>query len=199
MTDVLVLDFGVGNLHSITKAIGRHGARVQAERELGPDADPDIIVLPGVGAFGAAATVLAPFRDRLRDALLGGVPCLGVCLGMHLLFDESDEGEGAGLGLIPGRVRRLRASRIPHMGWNSVDTGTDPLFRGIEGLTAYYANSYVASPASPECVLGWTEYEGDRFPAAVQSGRTWGVQFHPEKSGTAGLRLLDNFMELARS
>ena len=199
MSDVALLDSGVGNLHSLSKALVRHGARVRQVRNATAAAAADILVLPGVGAFGAAAAALGPHRQRLRDALDQGLPCLGICLGMQLLFERSEVGVGDGIGLIPGRVRRLRGTRVPHMGWNSVLEMNDDLFLGIDELIAYYANSYIVEPAAASHVIAWTEYHGARFPAAVRRGRVWGVQFHPEKSAGPGLRLLDNFMELARS
>jgi glutamine amidotransferase len=112
---------------------------------------------------------------------------------------SSEEGDGRGIGAFPGTVRRLHAPRVPHMGWNTVETTTDAIFAGVEDLVAYYANSYVAAPLDPGEVIGWTEYGRDRFPAAVRRWRTWGVQFHPEKSGAQGLRLIENFLtEAAR-
>jgi glutamine amidotransferase len=138
-------------------------------------------------------------RERVRDALAGGLPCLGICLGMQLFFDGSDEGEGEGIGFIPGRVRRLDAPVVPHMGWNDVQDAGDPLFAGLGGgLPAYYAHSYRCDPQDEGVVVGWTEYGGERIAAAVRRERTWGVQFHPEKSSRPGLRLLANFLEEAR-
>jgi glutamine amidotransferase len=154
----------------------------------------DAIVLPGVGNFGAAAARLAPARDSLRAALEDGTPCLGICLGMQLLFDASEEAGGRGIGAIPGHVRRLLAARVPHMGWNGVEAAGDPLFEDTGDLVAYYANSFVCEPEDPDTVIAWTEYDGERWPAAVRRGRTLGVQFHPEKSGAPGLRLLRNFL-----
>jgi len=150
-----------------------------------------------VGAFGAAAAALPPDRDRVRRALEDGLPCLGICLGMQLLFDESEESEGAGIGLVPGRVRRLPTPVVPQMGWNDVDTSADPLFRNVDGLVAYYANSYVCEPCRPADAIAWSQYQGIRFTAAVRRGRTWGAQFHPEKSSDAGRRLLSNWVALA--
>lgn len=196
---VAVLDYGVGNLHSLGKALERAGARVVAEREPAAALRAEALVLPGVGAFGAVAGRLASTAPALRDALAAGHPCLGVCLGMQLLFDDSEEGGGAGLGALRGRVRRLSAGRVPHMGWNRVAPAADPLFTGLDPLVAYYAHSFVVEPAEPEAVIAWTEYAGDRFPAAVRRGNTWGVQFHPEKSGAEGLRLIENFLAAVRS
>jgi len=193
---IALFDFGVGNLHSLTKALARNGASVDIVDDARSIDDADAIVLPGVGAFGAAAAALGPSRERVRHALLDGKPCLGICLGMQLLFERSEEGDGLGIGAIAGTVRRLRAARVPQMGWNTVKPMEDPIFHGLPHLVAYYANSYVVSPARETDIIAWSEYGADRFPAAVRAGSTWGVQFHPEKSGRDGLRLIANFMEL---
>jgi glutamine amidotransferase len=196
---IALFDYGTGNLHSLAKALAGGGNQVHIESDLAAVRQADALVLPGVGAFGAAATRVAPYVDGLRAALAAGLPCLGICIGMQLLFESSEEGAGAGIGFLPGRVRRLRVPRVPHMGWNAVETTMDPLFGDSSELIAYFANSYVAEPSEESCEIGWTEYAGDRFPSAVRKGRTWGVQFHPEKSADAGLALLRNFLvEAAR-
>src|SRR5262249_3348365 len=137
-----VFDYGAGNLHSICKALDRAGAAVTIESDPGAALATDLLVLPGVGAFGAAAARLAPARDAMGAALLGGLPCLGVCLGMQLLFERSEESDGAGLGIIAGRVRRLRSARVPQMGWNEIES-RDALFTGATLECAYFANGYV--------------------------------------------------------
>jgi glutamine amidotransferase len=196
---VALLDYGAGNLHSLAKALELGGAEVQATRDWDVALGADALVLPGVGGFSAAAEALPEDRERVRAALAGGLPCLGICLGMQLFFDASDEGAGAGIGFIPGRVRRLDAPVVPHMGWNDVEDAGDPLFAGLDGgLPAYYAHSYRCDPQDGSAVIGWTEYGGERIAAAVRRERTWGVQFHPEKSSRPGLRLLANFLEEAR-
>lgn len=194
-----VLDYGAGNLHSLVKALERGGAEVRIERDPLALLDGDGMVLPGVGAFGGAASRLAPAIPEIRSALEAGYPCLGVCLGMQLLFDGSEESAGSGLGVLPGQVRRLQARRVPHMGWNSVDVRRpDPMFSNGP-LVAYFANSFVADPEEPEDVIATAEYSGRELPAAVRRKRTWGVQFHPEKSGAPGLRLVASFVaEAAR-
>ncbi|NIP78803.1 MAG: imidazole glycerol phosphate synthase subunit HisH, partial [Gemmatimonadetes bacterium] len=176
---VLLFDYGTGNLHSLRKALELQGARVRVGTRL---RDEVALVLPGVGAFGAAAERLAPRAAAIRAAVADGLPVLGICLGMQLLFDASEEGAGDGLGLVPGTVRRLRARRVPHMGWNRVE-GTDPVLAGVRAERFYFANSYVAEPVEPGDVIGWTRHEDVRFPAAVRRGAVVGTQFHPEKSG----------------
>ena len=195
---VTIFDYGAGNLHSLAKAIERGAVEVRIETDPERAVETDALVLPGVGAFGAAADRLASGRDAMRNAIESGLPTLGICLGMQLLFDASDEGEGAGLGVIPGHVSRLRAERVPQIGWNTVDDARDPLFEAAPLPIAYYANSFVCRPEEPSSVIAWSEHESDRFPAAVRAGTAVGVQFHPEKSSTGGVRLLHAFLDEAR-
>ncbi|MBW3534531.1 MAG: imidazole glycerol phosphate synthase subunit HisH [Gemmatimonadetes bacterium] len=197
---VALFDYGAGNLHSLGKALERGGAAVRVTADWDEALAADALVLPGVGAFSAAVEALPSDPSRVREALEAGLPCLGICLGMQLLFESSEEGEGTGIGILAGSVRRLRARVVPQMGWNDVETAADPLFAGeAESLVAYYANSYVCEPLDGTSVIGWSDYDGHRFAAAVRVGATWGVQFHPEKSSAAGLRLVANFLEAARS
>jgi glutamine amidotransferase len=116
---------------------------------------------------------------------------------MQILFEDSEEGPGRGIGYFDGSVRRLRTRIVPQMGWNEVVSAEDPLFDGVESLVAYYANSYVCDPVDSSVVIARTDYEGDSFPAAVRRGSTWGVQFHPEKSSRLGVRVIRNFLSLA--
>ena len=196
--NVALFDYGAGNLHSLGKALEGAGATVTVTGDWDTILRMDALVLPGVGAFGAAAATLPPDRSALRQALAEGLPCLGICLGMQLLFDESEESSGVGIGLIAGAVRRMDAPTVPQMGWNDVETGTDPLFWGATPLVAYYANSYVCVPTDPGDAIAWSEYGGLRFAAAVRRGQAWGVQFHPEKSSGPGRRLIANWVALAR-
>jgi len=196
--NVALIDYGAGNLHSLAKALATGGTTVRIESSLQQALAADAVVLPGVGAFGPAAAQLQSGRAALQAAVGSGLPCLGICLGMQLLFESSEEGEGAGLALLGGHVRKLVAYRLPHMGWNEVDITDDALFAGVDSLTAYYANSYVAEPADPTEVIAWSTYGNERFAAAVRRDRVWGVQFHPEKSGAPGLRLLHNFLAQVR-
>jgi glutamine amidotransferase len=192
--NVALFDYGAGNLHSLGKAMERLGAKVHVTASWDEALSFDALVLPGVGAFGAAVEALGDQTERVRAALQAGLPCLGICLGMQLLFESSEEGEGTGIGIIPGTVRKLEARVVPQMGWNDVEANNDPIFEGTGPLVAYYANSYVCEPMVPEVVIGWSTYDGLRFPAAVRTDRTWGVQFHPEKSSGPGLRLIENFL-----
>lgn len=193
---VAMLDYGVGNLHSIRKAFERAGTVPVLTKDPERLLDADALVLPGVGAFGEAAEKLAPFRDTLLEALNGGKPLLGVCLGMQLLFEESEESPGAqGLGYMRGTVRRLKGGKLPQIGWNPiVFTDEDPLFKGLEeGSHVYYVNSFAPEPREPVTVA--TSTYGETFTAAVRKRHAWGMQFHPEKSGRVGLRMVRNFVE----
>ena len=194
MMRIAVIDYGTGNLHSLVKALALGGADVWIEPDLNRAVEAHAIVLPGVGAFGAAAAQLSTALPALHQAIAEGKPCLGICLGMQLLFERSEEGDGSGLSVIGGSIRKLRGRRVPHMGWNDVEMMDDPLFADMPDLIAYYANSYIAVPSDPSEVIGWSRYGSERFAAAVRRDSVWGVQFHPEKSGPAGLRLLHNFL-----
>ncbi len=185
---VTIFDYGAGNIHSLAKALRTGAADVVTADDPVCALDTDVLVLPGVGNFGAAAARVAAGRREMRDAILAGLPTIGICLGMQLLFDESDEAPGPGLGVIAGRVTRLRAARVPQIGWNRVE------WEGGAPSMAYYANSYVCRPERAS-VVAWSEYEGDRFPAAVRAANCLGVQFHPEKSSWDGVRLLRRFVQ----
>ncbi|HUF29133.1 MAG TPA: imidazole glycerol phosphate synthase subunit HisH [Gemmatimonadaceae bacterium] len=196
---VTVFDYGAGNLHSLIKALDRApGVSIRVDTDAARASDTDALVLPGVGAFGEAAARLAPGRDTLIEAIAGGLPVLGICLGMQLLFDASDEGGGDGLGVLPGRVTALSASRVPQIGWNSLDEANDPLVLRSSLTTAYYANGFVCRPIELSCVRAWSEHGGDRFPAIVRQERVVGTQFHPEKSSQPGVALLHAFLDEAR-
>jgi glutamine amidotransferase len=195
---VVIFDYGAGNLHSLSKALETAGVEILLEDDPRKAVEGDALVLPGVGAFGAAAERLAPGREIMRTAIRNGLPTMGICLGMQLLFDESEEGDGAGLGIIPGRVTKLRAARVPQIGWNTIEAVGQAL-RKTSLRMAYYANSFVCRPDCEEIVTAWSTHEGDRFPASVQSGSVIGVQFHPEKSSANGVRFLHDFLDGARN
>ena len=191
---VSIFDYGAGNLHSLAKAIESPGVEIRRESEVARALETDVLILPGVGAFSLAAGRLATGRRAMRLALERGLPCLGICLGMQLLFDESEEGPGEGLGLLSGRVERMHAARVPHIGWNTVEGAGDLLFDHAPMSIAYYANSYVCRPNDANAVIAWSRHEDDRFAAAVRVGRTVGVQFHPEKSSEAGVSFIRAFV-----
>ena len=196
MNAVAVIDAGGANLGSVRYALERLGARVRIVRDADGLAEADRVVLPGVGA---ASTAMGLLRARGLDEALRAlqVPLLGICLGMQLLFDSSEEGDVACLGRLPGRVRRLVAGgsvRVPHMGWNALEPlRPASLLRGVDGGSVYFVHGY-AAPVTDDCIAACTH--GARFAAAVECGNTMGVQFHPERSSTNGARLLANFLEL---
>jgi glutamine amidotransferase len=199
---ITVFDYGAGNLHSLLKTLELPFTTVRTETDSARVIDDtDALVLPGVGAFSPAADRLAPGRDIIRAALQNGLPCLGICLGMQLLFDGSDEGPGDGLGIIAGRVEKLQATRIPQIGWNAVDDVREPLLTEAGLSVAYYANSFVARPTADalSAVVAWSTHDGDRFPAAVRRRNVVGMQFHPEKSSAPGVRVMHAFCASAKA
>jgi glutamine amidotransferase len=189
-----ILDYGAGNLYSLSRAVKSSGADVLVTSDVDQALACDALLLPGVGAFGSASQFLSPRRDRIRAALDDGLPCLGICLGMQLLFDSSEEGDGGGLGVIRGRVRKLKSERVPQMGWNELEDVRDPSLRSANLSAAYFANSYVCEPADASLITSWSTHETDRFAASVRSDRIVGVQFHPEKSSLAGVSMIGAFL-----
>jgi glutamine amidotransferase len=194
MIRATILDYGAGNLHSLSKALATPDVTVRIDTDPLAAIDTDVLILPGVGAFTGATSKLEPGRLAMRRALDGGLPCLGICLGMQLLFDASDEGPGTGLGFLSGRVGRLRAALVPHMGWNTMEDATDPLLTSGAFDTAYYAHSFVCRPTDAGVTTAWTRVGEDRFPAIVRQRNTVGVQFHPEKSSAPGVRFIRAFL-----
>ena len=197
-----IFDYGAGNLHSLLKALERPGISVRVDTDPARAVEADALVLPGVGAFPAATAAFgATGRDRMRDAIRDGLPTLGICLGMQVMFDGSDEGGGEGLGLVAGRVERLHAARVPQIGWNQLELRAtrDPLLDASELRTAYFANSYVCRPIDTTSVVAWSTHEQDRFPAMIRVGRCTGVQFHPEKSSAAGVSFVHAWLHEVQS
>ena len=200
MTSVAVLDYGVGNLFSMSNALKRAGLKVKVTGDPEEIGSADAIVLPGVGNFGPASTNLKPFAEPIRKALQEEVPMLGSCLGMQLLFERSEESPEEGLGLLKGWVRRFQGElKVPHMGWNTIEAVREsPLLEGIpEDAYFYFVHSYFPEPAEADVTLAVTDYGGD-FTSIVESGPLYGCQFHPEKSGSAGAKLLSNFAAIIR-
>jgi imidazole glycerol-phosphate synthase subunit HisH len=185
-----VFDYGAGNLHSLLKTLDRPGFDVRVDTDPAAAVTADALLLPGVGAFQAATGALGHIgRTVMRDAIRDGLPTLGICLGMQLLFDGSAEGGGPGLGVMPGRVDALRTARLPQIGWNQLELTPqrDALLDASELRIAYFANSYVCRPVDASVVVAWSTHETDRFPAMVRVAQCTGVQFHPEKSSAAGV------------
>jgi imidazole glycerol-phosphate synthase subunit HisH len=194
---IAIVDYGMGNRRSVEKALEHVGAEPRLTSDHRTIRDAEGIVVPGVGAFPEAMRRFraAGLDDLIRERAEAGVPVLGLCLGMQLLFDASDEHEGAaGLGLLPGRVTALRAPRVPHIGWNLVTfERPSPLTEGLGDAAAFYhVHSLAPEPVNPDDVIGRGEY-GERFVSIVERGNVMGVQFHPEKSSRDGLALLRNF------
>jgi imidazole glycerol-phosphate synthase subunit HisH len=201
--EIAVLDYGMGNRRSVEKALEHVGVRALISRDHSELRSAAGLVVPGVGAFPRAMESLRELGldDLLRERVAAGTPVLGVCLGMQLAFDHSSEQGGAdGLGILAGEVHALAAGalKLPHIGWNEVTFAKrdSPLLASLPQRCAFYhVHSFAPVPAAEEDVLGTAEY-GARFVTAVQHGSFYGVQFHPEKSSTAGLRLLANFAQI---
>ena len=197
MTRLAVIDHGAGNLVSIQRALEVAGGRPRIAA--GPEGlnGADAVVLPGVGATGAAMDRLEQqgLVEPLRD---WDGPLLGICVGMQLLFDDSDEDGGACLGLVSGSVRAVKGLPLPHMGWNDVWTSDDSIFDGVpSGSLFTFVHSYAAVPNDPDIVTATSDH-GGRFVAAVRDRNYIGLQFHPERSGATGLQVLDNFVAEVR-
>jgi len=198
--DIAIVDYGMGNRRSVEKALEHVGVRASISGDPERLREAGGLILPGVGAFPRAMANLRELglEQLLRERVAAGTPVLGICLGMQLAFDSSSELGGAqGLGIVPGEVRVLRAGtlKLPHIGWNEVrlQRADSPLLAELPSRCAFYhVHSYAPVPADGEDVLGTAEY-GEPFATAVQRGSFFGVQFHPEKSSAAGLRLLANF------
>ena len=196
-----IMDFGAaGNIASVANAFGRAGADARVVRRLEGETDFSGLVIPGVGSFSVVPKIISALGGR-RSISKIGVPVLCICLGMQALFSRSEECRGAmGLGIIPGNVKKLRGeARLPQLGWNRVEQKReDELFEGIaSGEYFYFANSFAAFPDEQGSVLAETRY-GQPFASAVKKGNWYGVQFHPEKSGQAGKRLIANFTGICR-
>jgi imidazole glycerol-phosphate synthase subunit HisH len=198
---IAVLDYGIGNLRSAEKALQHLGVDAALTTDPAVARNASGVVLPGVGAFGRCMEQLreSGLEPVVHEAVEAGKPFLGICIGMQMLFDASEEAPGVkGLGIISGDVRRLTVTseRLPHMGWNTLQIRTGSmLFDGIDdGSWLYFVHSYAPVPADEAVTAATTEY-GGTVVAAVEQGRVWATQFHPEKSAANGLRLLQNFAD----
>ncbi|MFP8952021.1 imidazole glycerol phosphate synthase subunit HisH [Natrialbaceae archaeon A-arb3/5] len=224
LASVVVVDYGLGNLRSVTRGLERAGADVTITDDPEAFADADGVVLPGVGAFREGVENADPLREDLLAVAESGTPLFGICLGMQMLLTTSEEGENdgesavQGLDLIPGtNVRFAEGQKVPHMGWNELSVERDhPLVEGVDGVApetqreggsveggsvdgeyAYFVHSYYAVPDDENAAVATTDYERE-FPSIVANddGTVFGTQFHPEKSGETGLQILRNFVEI---
>lgn len=194
------VDYGAGNLRSLRAAFERAGADVVVTDQRARVADANLVVIPGVGQAAHAMEALRErgLTDALMDALRNGAHLFGVCVGMQLLFARSEEGETAGLGLLPGSATRLTgARRLPHMGWNDIEPATPHVLTEAFPAPCYFAHSYAVQDAPPECVLASTPVERGEFASLVGQGRVAGAQFHPERSGATGATFLRSLMRWA--
>jgi len=224
LASVVVVDYGLGNLRSVTRGLERAGASVEISDDPEAFEAADGVVLPGVGAFREGVENAGPYREPLREVADGGTPLFGICLGMQMLLTTSEEAERAGEGdvrgldFVPGtNVRFAEGQKVPHMGWNQLSVTRDhPLVEGVDGEYAYFVHSYYARPDDEDAVVATTDYgvsassasggsedergesSGVEFPAIVadESGTVFGTQFHPEKSGETGLAILRNFVDI---
>jgi imidazole glycerol-phosphate synthase subunit HisH len=194
---IVVLDYGINNLRSVEKAVQFLGFDCRVQKNL---QGATKLIIPGVGAFGKAMEALAPVADEIRGFAAEGRPVMGICLGQQLLFESSEEfGDHRGLGLVPGQVRFLPADaglKVPHMGWSPVSFKEGrALGNGVhEGDRVFFVHSLYTECLNPDDIAATTHY-GVEFASAIQRGNVWGTQFHPEKSGDVGLRILRNFLE----
>ncbi|MBI4307980.1 MAG: imidazole glycerol phosphate synthase subunit HisH [Chloroflexi bacterium] len=200
--DLVVIDYGAGNLRSVAKAFKRLGQTPRVTSDPAEVLKADAIVLPGVGAASDAMRNLTGLRlaEALRQVAAQDKPFFGVCLGLQILFESTEEGGAECLGILPGRVLKLPSGlKVPHMGWNQVrQVRPHPVFDGVpDGAHFYFVHSYYASPSDSGIAIGATDY-GIEFASAIGRGNLVATQFHPEKSGDTGLRLYANFLRMAQ-
>jgi len=198
MAKAVIFDYGAGNLLSLKTALEKVGLSVTIGSTSADLADADAIALPGVGSFTASLEKLATVKDALERKVEEGSSLLGICLGMQLFFESSEEGPGDGLGFFQGKVIQLpRSVKVPHMGWNTLHIARpNELFDGIaEDAYVYFVHSLYPNPVDKSIVIAETEY-GSTFASAVAKGNIYGTQFHPEKSGDIGLQILKNFAKI---
>ena len=200
MPEAVIFDYGVGNLLSLKCALEKVGLNAEIGVSAQQLKNADAIALPGVGSFSAAINKLDTVKETLLDKVKSGTPLLGICLGLQLFFPESEEGPGRGLALFEGKNVRLRGEvKVPHMGWNTLSlVKQNPLFDGVaDDSYVYFVHSLYPVPTDKEIVATETEY-GETFTSAIASKNVFGTQFHPEKSGDIGLKILENFAKIVK-
>ena len=198
MPEIRIVDYGVGNLLSLKVALEKTGLAATIATPAQKLREADAIALPGVGNFSAAAEALKPIKSDLVDIAKSGTPILGICLGLQLFFEASEEGPGEGLAFFKGKDIRLTGQvKVPHMGWNALNiVKQNELFEGInDGAYVYFVHSLYPVPEDKEIICTQTEY-GETFTSAVANKNVYGTQFHPEKSGDIGLKILKNFARM---
>src|SRR5436190_17308140 len=195
---IAVIDYGAGNLRSISRALEAAGAEVVVTSDPEVVRSADAVVLPGVGHAGHSIAEITRLGlpPAIADVVDSGRLFLGICVGMQVMFDEQEEGDTRGLGLLPGRVRSIQGDvKIPHMGWNrSRVAKTSPLGNEGDDDFFYFVHSFIAEPADPADIAATSDY-GENFATVVVRGNVWGTQFHPEKSGEAGLKMIKAFVD----
>jgi glutamine amidotransferase len=200
MPEAVIFDYGVGNLLSLKCALEKVGLNTKISVSAQQLSKADAIALPGVGNFSAAVTKLGAVKEQIVYAVESGTPLLGICIGLQLFFQESDEGPGEGLALFEGKTVRLAGSvKVPHIGWNTLRiVKQDEIFDGVDNESyVYFVHSLYPVPVDKEIVCAETEY-GTTFTSAIASKNVYGMQFHPEKSGDVGLKILENFAKIVR-
>jgi glutamine amidotransferase len=201
MLKFAIINYGVGNLRNVKRGFENLGADVSITNDPKEILESDAIIFPGVGAFAEAMKNLSPIANELKGAIEEGKPVFGICLGLQLLFTRSYEGGiNQGLGLIEGEVVKIGASvKLPHIGWNTIEIERkNPLVEGIPNNSfMYFAHTYIPKPTDEEVIIAETEY-GTRFPSIIAKKNIFATQFHPEKSGKNGLKILGNFVKLVK-
>ena len=197
---VAIIDYGAGNLHSVKNALDFLGVDSLITKDKDEILSADHVILPGVGSFGDAMECInnSGLYDVIKKAADGSRPFLGICLGLHLLFDESEESPGVrGLGILSGKVVKIPdcGLKIPHMGWNNIEISKESRILPTESEFMYFVHSYYINPQNSDVVSSYTTY-GDKLGVSIERGNVFAVQFHPEKSGEAGLNILKKFISL---
>lgn len=198
--NIVMIDYGAGNTASVRNAFEKIGSTIILSGNESFWKKADALVFPGVGSFGSAMQALGKRSETLQELISNsGMPFLGICLGMQLLMEKSEESSGSrGLGIIPGEVKRFSMDLpVPQIGWNKVENLDCPIFAGLGEFYGYYMNSYYCEPSDKPLISATSVY-GKRFPAALWKGDIYATQFHPEKSGKIGLKILENFIREVR-
>ncbi len=196
MLSISLVDYGVGNLFSLKNALENSGAKVEIVSDIKKILDANCIAFPGVGAFDKTMEKLLPYKDELNKKFTSGTSCIAICIGAQILMEKSEEGSSSGIGFIHGKVKKMSAKQLPHVGWNFVKTD-DNLLNGIEDRYFYFTHSFYCQPSDENTITGTTEYEGKEYPIYFRKNNVVATQFHPEKSSSSGFKFLKNFIEFA--